>query len=111
MNEIDRQKTAIMNSKDLSQNIEALERIDKICSDFEMRCQESLSWPCISEYLQRVHSSERSRLLVELILLDVECRVNHGEIINVDSYFNEFPDYLPVVQSVSDRIRGKSNSR
>ena len=54
-------------------SVEALERINRVCLKFEAALKNEQS-PRIEDYLDDARDDERSKLLEELLLLDVEYR-------------------------------------
>lgn len=72
--------------------IEALERIDNLCSEFEGQWQSNQP-PTIESLLPRdLPEHERNALLAELIVLDVDYRQRRGETPAAQEYIDRFPE-------------------
>ncbi|QDT05665.1 Serine/threonine-protein kinase PknB [Rubripirellula lacrimiformis] len=77
--------------------IEALERIDDLCADFEQR------WiandpPSIESLLAPdIPANQRDALLAELILLDLDYRRRRGETPSKQEYMDRFPDQAQAI--------------
>jgi len=76
-------------SPDPSLTLAALERIDRICLAFEQACQHGQP-PRIETYLDEVDAAERTELLYELLLLELDYRSRQGHVPSVDEYRSRF---------------------
>ena len=65
--------------------------IDCIADEFELACRNNQS-PSLTDYVERVHDSLRSDLLVELVQLDSEYRFRKGEARSLVAYMESFPE-------------------
>ncbi|TWU08160.1 serine/threonine-protein kinase [Stieleria varia] len=82
--------------------IQALERIDDLCADFERHWQSS-DPPSIESFLNEEFSStEREVLLAELIVLDIDYRRRRGESPTRQSYLDRFSDDATTVNAALD---------
>lgn len=72
--------------------IEALERIDDLCADFERKWQSDERPTIESVFVGDVASEERAVLLAELIVLDVDYRRRRGETPTKQEYLDRFPE-------------------
>jgi len=84
---------------DPSLSLPTLERIDRICLDFESAWKEG-NQPRIEDFLEGTVGSERDQLLRELLLLDLDYRTRQGERPLVDEYRSRFPDDGEVIAGV-----------
>ena len=82
-----------------SLSIDALERVDAVCRDFESRWKTGHQ-PCLDEFLLDIAGAERLALIEELILLDVEYKRRHGDRPDIAEYLADFPD---IDRSLLDR--------
>ncbi len=72
--------------------IEALERIDDLCAEFEHRWQTDEP-PTIESLLARdVSDGERDVLLAELVVLEIDYRRRRGETPTKQEYLDRFPE-------------------
>ena len=71
--------------------VDALERINRVCREFEATWKKGQS-PRIEDYFDDARGDERSRLLEELLLLDVEYRREKGEAPSPEEYSVRFPE-------------------
>lgn len=78
--------------------VDALERINRVCLDFEAAWKKGES-PRIEDYLGDVRGDERSKLLQELILLEFEYRRQEGESPTREEYARRFPDERSTVDT------------
>ncbi len=70
--------------------------LDRLCDEFEREWLPGRS-PDIRSYLGRVVESYRSRLLTELVALEVELRRGVGETPHLEDYYERFPDDAKVI--------------
>lgn len=68
-----------------------------VCHEFRA-AQESGESPSIEQYLSRVSVDERSSLLVELVVLDLEGRRRAGEHPSLAQYVSRFPQYADLLR-------------
>jgi hypothetical protein len=72
------------------------EHIEAVCSQFENAWRAARFWverPSIEQFLIGCSASERSTLLCELLMLDLEFQVRRGGLKpNRDDYQSRFPD-------------------
>ncbi len=73
-----------------------LNRIIAICERFEAEWREGLS-PRIEAYLDGGQPAVRDRLLRELILIEVELRMERGETPEAEEYLSEHPSWGPAI--------------
>src|SRR5437899_81419 len=66
-------------------------RIDEVCDQFKAAWREGRS-PRIAEYLARAPAAARSKLLVSLVELDLECRWQSGDHRRIEVYLAEWPE-------------------
>ena len=89
--------------------IEALERIDDLCADFERQWQ-SGSPPTIESVVAgNIAKIERDVLLAELIVLDVDYKRRRGDSPTAQKYLDRFPDDAAIINeafSDKDQRRG-----
>ncbi len=82
--------------------IEALERIDDVCADFERRWQSDQP-PTIESVVSGEFSEvEREVLLAELVVLDVDYRRRRGETPSKQEYLERFPENNKVIDDALD---------
>jgi WD40 repeat protein/tRNA A-37 threonylcarbamoyl transferase component Bud32 len=79
-----------------SMPIDALERIDRTCLVFEAAWKKGKR-PAIEQYSDGSQGTERSCLLSELILLELDYRGRVGEVLSVNEYRMRFPQYCDLV--------------
>lgn len=90
-----------MNLRQKKLPIEALERIDDLCADFERRWQ-SDEFPTIESALSEdIPPVERDVLLAELIVLDIDYRRRRGETPTKQEYLGRFPE---VSNAINDAL-------
>jgi len=77
--------------------IEALERIDDLCADFERKCRSNEAPTIESALSGEVSPIERDVLLAELIVLDIDYRRQRGETPTKQEYLDRFPESTRVV--------------
>src|SRR5262249_51703490 len=75
------------------------QRVDRVCDRFEGAWQAGQR-PRIEDYLGEVSEPERSRLLRELLALELAYRRLNGETLTPEAYLHRFPDYAELVQGV-----------
>lgn len=91
--------------------LEAHERIDRTCATFEAAWK-SGTRPMIEEFLGSAGGAERSALLRELLMLELEYRRKSGESPSPDDYAKRFPNDRALIDSVfakSDKRRAASS--
>jgi len=69
----------------------ALRRIERVCVEFEAAWKSGPS-PRIEDYFGNWQGQERSELLRELLLLDLDYRSGHGEHPTPDEYQSQLPE-------------------
>ncbi|NUQ61518.1 MAG: protein kinase [Pirellulales bacterium] len=74
-------------------------RIDKLCDRFETAWKTGRR-PSVAAYLRRVGEEDRTALLRELVLLDVEYRGRRGEHLGKDRYRRSLPEYIGVLDEL-----------
>jgi eukaryotic-like serine/threonine-protein kinase len=84
----------------------ALERIHEACRKFEAAWKQGTE-PRIEDYLEGHQGPERSQLLNDLLLLEIERRMGRGETLSSDDYRSRFPDDFPRIEKalVSPAVR------
>jgi WD40 repeat protein len=82
-----------------SLSFDSLERIDRVCSQFEDDWRVS-SGVRIENYLDRLAPPDRPPLFLELLRLDVELLRRRGETPDERAYGERFPDYRHLVEAV-----------
>ena len=95
-------------SDDVSLPASVREHIDAICRDFEAAWQAGLH-PRIENYLEAAAESERTELLRQLLLLDMDYR---GQLVpepTQGEYETRFPDDGSVVADVFNRLSNRSD--
>ena len=80
-------------------DVSAKKRIDQICLRFEAAWRAG-GHPPIEPYLAGVPEPERSALLQELLLLDVDYRLRGGQTPRSDEYRTAFPEQRDIVEDV-----------
>ena len=73
-----------------SLSVDVLERIDRICVEFESAWKADQP-PRVEQYLGETGGAERSRLLRELLLLDLDYRGRRYERPTLEEYVGRFP--------------------
>lgn len=82
--------------------IEALERIDDRCAEFE-RGWQSNDPPSIKSILAgEIADNERNVLFAELVVLEVDYRRRGGDEPAKQEYLDRFPDHLAVINDIFD---------
>ena len=89
-------------TNDFSLPLEAKERIDRVCWAFEQAWQ-SGDRPRIEEFLANARGPERSALLTELLLLDIDYRQRAGQRPTAEEYHGQFPGDESLIESVFQR--------
>jgi hypothetical protein len=74
-------------------------RIENLCTRFEAAWKAGRE-PRIEDFLEDVPEPERSRLLRELLAVELEYRHHQGETLVLDDYRQRFPDQAEVVVAV-----------
>src|SRR5574340_1141728 len=87
---------------DYSLPLAGKERIDEVCAAFERAWQRG-ERPRIEEYLGATAGPERSGLLRELLLLELDYRQRGGERPTQQEYLARFPEHPAVVQEAIRR--------
>jgi len=87
------------NSNDTSLPLPALERIDKVCLQFEGAWKKG-GKPCIEDYLGEAQGPERRELLRQLLLLDLDYRRQQADQPTEEEYRARFPDDGELVADV-----------
>jgi serine/threonine protein kinase len=82
-----------------SLSLTALQRIEQACARFEAAWQANAA-PRIEDYLGTAGDAERTQLLCELLLLDLELRRCRGETLDRETYRQRFPAEAALVDSV-----------
>ncbi|MDX1948407.1 MAG: serine/threonine-protein kinase [Pirellulaceae bacterium] len=75
---------------------EELREFDRLCDEFEARCQ-SEPWPRIEDFLARCPEIWQSRLLAELLALELDYRASRQETPSRDEYTRRFASLGDVV--------------
>jgi serine/threonine protein kinase len=86
------------------------ERLDRICLDFEDAWQAGQT-PDLATYLNGVRGAERSFLLRELLLLEVDYLRRRGQQPTAEQYFELFPDDQGIVADVFDVAKHSRESQ
>jgi len=92
-----------LNSQDPSLPVPVLERIDRVCLEFEAAWKAGQA-PKMEDYLGEAGGVERDRLLRELPLLELDYRVRGDEQPAPDEYEARFPDDGPLITDVFRRL-------
>lgn len=96
-----------MNARHEKLPVASLERIDDLCVEFEVGLR-SGGFPTIEATLNRVETEkERSALLAELLLLDVDYRRKRGDVPHHLDYIDRFPDD----EAIINRVLKDTNAR
>jgi eukaryotic-like serine/threonine-protein kinase len=88
---------------DYSLSLEAKERIDQICLEFE-KSWKSGTRPQIKAHLGNTAGTERSVLLSELLLLDLDYRRHLGEQPTAEEYRARFPTNDRLIDAIFERV-------
>ena len=70
--------------------IKSLSSVDDICLDFEAEWRNG-NRPRVVDFLHKAAASERSAVLSELLLLDIDYRCRRGEVPSARDYYDELP--------------------
>src|SRR5436853_7895563 len=76
--------------------LHAKRRIDAVCARFEDGWRAGR--PDIAAYLAEGHDGERPVLLVELLLIELECRRRRGETPLLEDYLAKFPAHASLLR-------------
>jgi len=79
-----------------SNEVDALSRLVRACEQFEAEWRGGLT-PQIGTYLERVESSQRDKLLRELLAIEIELRVESGEKPTPEEFLERYPDWARAV--------------
>ena len=90
-------------STDFSLALPALERIDRACLEFEAAWKEGQT-PRIEDHLGEAQGAERSQLLRELLLLELDYRGRSAEQPTPDEYQARFPGDSQLVSDVFEQL-------
>ena len=71
-------------------------RLDEVCNRFEARWKAGQQ-PQIEDYLDAGRQSQRSELLRELLLLDIEYRTEDGRHPSAAEYKSRFPQHAELI--------------
>jgi tetratricopeptide (TPR) repeat protein/predicted Ser/Thr protein kinase len=83
--------------------IAVLEQIDRVCLEFEAVWRRG-EVPKLEDYLGDLHGLERSQLLRELLLLELDYRSQHNEQPTPDEYQARFPRDSRLVSDVFEQV-------
>jgi eukaryotic-like serine/threonine-protein kinase len=83
------------------------ELVDAACDRFETTWRAG-DWPCVEAYLDAVPTACRQTLLLELLKLELELRMNVGETPTVEEYRVRFPDQADAIGQIFAAIREPS---
>jgi serine/threonine protein kinase len=83
------------------------ELVDAACDRFETTWRAG-DWPCIEAYLDAVSAPCRQTLLLELLKLELELRMNVGETPTADEYRVRFPDHAEAIGQIFAAVREPS---
>jgi tRNA A-37 threonylcarbamoyl transferase component Bud32 len=75
------------------------DRIDVVCDAFEEAWRQGVD-PSISLFLERCAEHERSTLLSELLLVDLEFRHQRGEAVTKRNYLDRFPQFAEHIEAI-----------
>ena len=78
-------------------------RLDAVCDQFEARWR-SGERPQIEDYIGQTHGGQRSELLRELLLLELEYRRRCGERPNDVEYKRRFPEQTELIDRVFEHV-------
>lgn len=79
-----------------------LRHLDRVCVEFEAVWKRGET-PRIEEYLSDTHGRERSKLLFELLVLELDYRHRSGETPSAPDYHPRFPDNSAIVEAAFDK--------
>jgi len=88
--------------------IAALERIDYLCAEFERRWQSNKPQAIESAISGNLSQDERSLLLSELLVLEIDYRRRKGESPAVEDYLNRFPEDANAIRDALGIQAGQS---
>ncbi|MFI5456857.1 MAG: SUMF1/EgtB/PvdO family nonheme iron enzyme [Isosphaerales bacterium] len=77
-------------------DVDALSRLVRACEQFEAEWRGGLT-PRIGTYLERVESSQRDKLLRELLAIEIELRAESGEKPTPAAFLERYPDWAQAV--------------
>ncbi len=92
-----------MSRDDEIPSVESLRQIDQICQDFESSWRSGTA-PRIEDYLRNAPLTVRTRLLQELLLLELHYRTRRGEHSIQAEYEARFPQDLSTIGSVFEQL-------
>ena len=92
-----------MSRDDEIPSVESLRQIDQICQDFESSWRSGTA-PRIEDYLRNAPLTVRTRLLQELLLLELDYRTRRGEHSIQAEYEVRFPQDLSTIGSVFEQL-------
>jgi WD40 repeat protein/serine/threonine protein kinase len=81
---------------------EQLARIDELCDRFDQELFQGNA-PRISDFLVDASESAQDRLLAELVAMEVEYRIQQGEVPEQDEYIQQFSQQVDVIAGVFAR--------
>ncbi|HMC90682.1 MAG TPA: serine/threonine-protein kinase, partial [Gemmataceae bacterium] len=89
-----------------------LDRVDRVCDEFEAawKAWRSGEMPRIQDYLDRVEESERSKLLEELLRLDLDYRSRVKQSVPAAQYRFWFPGQEQLIDRVFARSSGSNGN-
>lgn len=90
-------------------SLSAKERVDRICLAFE-EAWKSGTRPRVEAYLGDTPEPERSALLEELLLLELDYRCRSGEMPTREDYQTRYGDHPGIVARVFDKLRHADDS-
>ena len=73
-------------------------RIDRLCDSFEAAWQRG-ERPNIAQFVERADELHRGRLFYELLLVELEYRVERGEQPSRHDYVREFPQFAGLIEA------------
>jgi serine/threonine protein kinase len=76
-----------------------LQRVDEVCDRFEDAWKAGQR-PRIEDHLNDVRAPERSLLLRELLVVELQYRCQNGETLVVEDYAQRFPDYSDLIWGI-----------
>ena len=98
-----------MSTPDDPRHVEQLRAVDAASDDFEFALHGG-DRPRIEDYLSRVPAASRSRLLGELLRLEIEWQQRVGETITPQTYLQRFPHEVSTVRSALDSLGVRTDS-
>ena len=87
----------------LNLSSDAARSIDEMCDCFEHQLY-TRTGSRIEDLLTGFHEPERSILLQELLLLEIEHCIDGGEKPKREPYFNRFPGHVLIIQDVLNQL-------